>query len=381
MRIGKFIGLLAFASSTTAFQVYATPQDDTGRFVFAGYGDVKYEKSDLQDSSAFSARFVPIFLFSLNDKMHVEAETEISLNEAGETEIELEYADIHYFLTDTTTITAGKFLLPFGQFSANWHPSWINRTPWTPGIYGSHGSSQAMTPLLPILSDVGIAVQQTFYFSSKQKIFLDLYVTNGASAEAHAEEEVVDEHDEEAEEGEDEHAAAFPEVEFEATSGDNNKNKAFGGRIAYAFLPAIEIGASYYTAKYDEDERLDITAQGFDINLIGSHYLIRGEYISTETDGLEEEDEHEAADIAVFKRNGWFLQSVFQAGQIWPQLGGTELVVEYAKTNKFAEAKRWVAGVNYWLDARSVIKFSYEDTDVKVGDDDQRLAVQYSYGF
>jgi hypothetical protein len=358
MRIGKFIGLLAFASSTTAFQVYATPQDDTGRFVFAGYGDVKYEKSDLQDSSAFSARFVPIFLFSLNDKMHVEAETEISLNEAGETEIELEYADIHYFLTDTTTITAGKFLLPFGQFSANWHPSWINRTPWTPGIYGSHGSSQAMTPLLPILSDVGIAVQQTFYFSSKLKIFLDLYVTNGASAEAHAEEGVVDEHDEEAEEGEDEHAAAFPEVEFEATSGDNNKNKAFGGRIAYAFLPAIEIGASYYTAKYDEDERLDITAQGFDINLIGSHYLIRGEYISTETDGLEEEDEHEAADIAVFKRNGWFLQGVFQAGQIWPQLGGTELVVEYAKTNKFAEAKRWVAGVNYWLDARSVIKFS-----------------------
>ncbi|WP_339771314.1 porin [uncultured Paraglaciecola sp.] len=317
--------------------------------------------------------------------MHVEAETEISLNEAGETEIELEYADIHYFLTDTTTITAGKFLLPFGQFSANWHPSWINRTPWTPGIYGSHGSPQAMTPLLPILSDVGIVVQQTFFFSSKQKIFLDLYVTNGASAEAHDEEEIVDEHveeiiDEHNEEAEeDEHVEAFPEVEFEATSGDNNK--AFGGRIAYAFLPAIEIGASYYTAKYDEDERLDITAQGIDINFIGNHYLIRGEYISTETDGLEEEDEHDAAEIAVFKRNGWFLQGVFQAGQIWPQLGGTELVVEYAKTNKFAEAKRWVAGVNYWLDARSVIKFSYEDTDVKVGDDDQRLAVQYSYGF
>ena len=75
---------------------------------------MKYEESDLLDSSAFSARFVPIFLFSLNDKMHVEAETEISLNEAGETEVELEYADIHYFLTDTTTVTAGKFLLPFG---------------------------------------------------------------------------------------------------------------------------------------------------------------------------------------------------------------------------------------------------------------------------
>jgi len=379
MRIGKVIGLLAFASGTATIQVNANPQDDTGRFVFAGYGDVRYEESDLKDSSAFSARFVPIFLFSLNDKMHVEAETEISLNELGETSVELEYADIHYFLTDTTTITAGKFLLPFGQFSANWHPSWINRSPWTPGIYGSHGSSQAMVPLLPILSDVGIAVQQTFYFSSKQKIFLDLYVTNGARAETHAEAAPVDDHAEVP--PVEDHAESFPEVAFEATSGDNNKDKAFGGRIAFAFLPAIEIGASYYTASYDEHETLDITAQGMDINFIGNHYLIRGEYISTETDGLEEEDEHGEAEIHKFKRNGWFLQGVLQAGQIWPQLGGTEFLLEFAKTNKYADAKRWVAGINYWLDARSVIKFSYEDTNVDVGDDDQRLAVQFSYGF
>lgn len=366
-------------SATSGAQPY--DEGEQGRFVIAGYGDVKYEESDLQDSSAFSARFVPIFLFSLNDKMHIEAETEISLNEAGETEVELEYADIHYFLTDTTTVTAGKFLLPFGQFSANLHPSWINRTPWTPGIYGSHGSAQAMTPLLPILSDVGIAVQQTFYFSSQQKIFLDLYVTNGARAEAHVDgDEIVEDHAEN-EEVVDEHAEAFPEVEFAATSGDNNKNKAFGGRIAYAFLPAIEVGASYYTAKYDEEERLNITAQGMDINVIGSHYLIRGEYISTETDGLEEADEHGEETINAFKRNGWYLQGVLQAGQIWPQLGGTELVVEYSKTNKFSQAKRWVAGLNYWLDPRSVIKFSYEDTDIEEGDDDQRLAVQYSYGF
>jgi hypothetical protein len=236
-----------------------------------------------------------------------------------------------------------------------------------------------MVPLLPILSDVGIAVQQTFYFSSKQKIFLDLYVTNGARAETHAEAAPVDDHAEVP--PVEDHAESFPEVAFEATSGDNNKDKAFGGRIAFAFLPAIEIGASYYTASYDEHETLDITAQGMDINFIGNHYLIRGEYISTETDGLEEEDEHGEAEIHKFKRNGWFLQGVLQAGQIWPQLGGTEFLLEFAKTNKYADAKRWVAGINYWLDARSVIKFSYEDTNVDVGDDDQRLAVQFSYGF
>ncbi len=36
MRIGKAIGLLAFASSTAAIQVNANPQDEKGRFVFAG---------------------------------------------------------------------------------------------------------------------------------------------------------------------------------------------------------------------------------------------------------------------------------------------------------------------------------------------------------
>jgi hypothetical protein len=132
---------------------------------------------------------VPIFLFSLSDKIHVEAETEISLNAEGETEVELEYADLHYFLTDTTTLTAGKFLVPFGQFGPNIHPSWINRSPWTPGIYGSHGSSQAMEALLPILSDVGVAIQQTFVIGNHQKIFVDLYSTNGPGIEADEHEE------------------------------------------------------------------------------------------------------------------------------------------------------------------------------------------------
>ena len=62
-------------------------------------------------------------------------------------------------------------------------------------------------------------------------------------------------------------------------------------------------------------------------------------------------------------------------------LGSTELVLEYAETNKIEEAERWMVGVNYWLDPRSVIKVGYEDTDVVEGPDDTRFAVQFSYGF
>ncbi|MFT7524944.1 MAG: hypothetical protein ACI9LY_000076 [Arenicella sp.] len=198
--------------------------------------------------------------------------------------------------------------------------------------------------------------------------------TNGPGVEA-------DEHGEEPSEEpiEEDGHADLPELAFEASSGDNNKNKAFGGRVAYAMLPSIEIGTSYYSATYDDDETLDFTAQGIDINLIGSHYLVRGEYIDTQTDGLEVEEGE--TEIHTFKRDGWYLQSTLQTGKIWSSLAGTELVLEYAQTNQLAEASRWMVGVNYWLDARSVVKIAYDDTDVEEGEDDQRFTLQLSYGF
>lgn len=356
----------------------AWPDEDRPRFALGGYGDVKYETTELSDSSAYSARFVPIFLFSLNDKMHVEAETEISLSAEGETEIELEYADLHYFLTDTMTVTAGKFLLPFGQFGPNIHPSWINRSPWTPGIYGTHGGNQAMEALLPILSDVGIAFQKTFVMGESSKVFLDIYSTNGPRIEDAHDEETHDE-EEGGELVEEESHDELPELEFDATSGDSNKNKAFGGRVAYAMLPNVEIGASYYTAKYDEDGALEFSAQGLDLNVSDSHYVLRGEYIATETDALEEEEGE--TEIHTFKRDGWYLQNTLQVGKFWPAISGTEVVLEYSETNKLAEASRWMVGLNYWLDARSVVKVAYDDTSVDDGDDDQRFVVQLSYGF
>jgi hypothetical protein len=387
----KTIQLVTFCSAAIVWQTPTYAAQSNDRFVFVGYGDVKYESADVAGTDSFSTRFVPIFLFNLNDKMHVEAELEVSINENGETQTELEYADIHYFVNNNTTITAGKFLLPFGQFSANWHPSWINRSIWTPGIYGAHGSSQAMDPMLPILSDIGIAAQQVYQVGSA-KVFLDVFMTNGPSSEAsHDEEEVDDDHNIalarlsspanslDPDTDGDEHTEAFPDVEFEATSSDNNSNKAFGGRLAVALLPSIEIGTSYYQGAYDENSQLDIKANGVDINFISTHLMVRGEYIRTKTEAFIEQDHEEV--VNSLSRNGWFLQGTFFVGHLFEGLGSTEIVIERAQTKKVEEAERWMVGVNYWLDPRSVIKVGYEDTNVADGPDDKRFAVQFSYGF
>jgi len=192
---------------------------DIGRFAIAGYGDVSYIAQDDMNTNVVS-RFVPIFLFQLSEKIHIESELEFSIDENGETEIEMEYADMHYFLNDNTTITAGKFLLPFGQFGPNLHPSWINKLPSMPGVYGHHGSS-SLASLLPILSDTGINIRNSFNVGSG-KLFTDFYVVSGPR------EEEADEHDEEPVEGEEVHAEEFPEVEFESAKGDNNDDRAFG---------------------------------------------------------------------------------------------------------------------------------------------------------
>ena len=379
---------LAVAVALAGGHVIASENSDQGRFTIAGYGDIKYEDSKAQNTSAFSARFVPIFLFNLNEKTHIEAETEISVNESGETEVELEYANAHYFLTNNTTITAGKFLLPFGQFGPNLHPSWINRSAFSPGIYGGlggHGGYQPMTGLLPVMTDIGIGVQHVISLGNNQKIFIDYYATNGlAEEEGHSEEPVDDHGDEEPvvdDHGEEEeHGLELPELAFEATSADNNSNKAIGGRIAYAFLPDIEIGMSYYNAKYDHDEQLEFTATGIDLNWIGEYHMLRGEYIETDTDALEE---HEDGDIEFLKysRSGWYLQSTFMLGKLLDALHGTDLVIEYSETNKLLPEQRWVYGINYWLDDRSVIKATYEDTNIFDNTEDTRFAIQYSYGF
>lgn len=356
-------------SAGSPLQAQEESELDIGRFVIAGYGDVSYiESDDPETNSNVESRFIPIFLFQLSEKIHIEAELEFSLGANGETETELEYADIHYFLNDNTTITAGKFLLPFGQFGPNLHPSWINKLPSGPGLYG-HGGNGSLQPLVPVMSDTGINVRNSFKVGSG-KLFTDFYVVSGPREE---EEEVALPGDPPA-------AAhgAIPEVAFEAAKGDNNSDKAYGGRIAYAFLPAIEIGYSYYSGAYSDDATLDYTATAIDFNWIGMYSSVRGEIIETSTYFLDEDD----GEIDLFERGGWYVQGSWQMRQLGKEyFNPVELVLRYSEINDALAGERWTVGVNYWLQASAALKFSYEDTTLENGDSDNRLFVQLAFGF
>ncbi|PCI72979.1 MAG: porin [Gammaproteobacteria bacterium] len=341
---------------------------DIGRFVIAGYGDVSYvDTDDPNANSNVESRFVPIFLFQLSEKIHIESELEFSIGANGETEVEMEYADIHYFLNDNTTITAGKFLLPFGQFGPNLHPSWINKLPATPGLYG-HGGNGSLTPLISILSDTGVNVRNSFKIGSG-KLFTDFYVVSGPREE-----------EEEAEDGElvEGGHGSIPEVGFESGKGDNNSDKAFGGRVAYAFLPSIEVGYSFYNGAYSNDASLDYSATAIDFNWIGTYASVRGEIIETSTDFLDEDD----GEIDVFDRGGWYVQGSWQMRQLGKDaFNPVELVLRYSEINDALEGERWTVGMNYWLGSSAALKIAYEDTTLEDGDTDNRIFVQLAFGF
>jgi len=365
---------------------------DIGRFAIAGYGDVTYiDQSEMKDDAGNDiqnnvvARFVPIFLFQLSEKIHIEAELEFSTNAEGETETELEYANVHYFFNDNTIITAGKFLLPFGQFGANLHPSWINKAVSNPGIYGGHGGNGSLGGITSILGDTGINIANTWDLGNAGKLFTDFYTVSGPRQE------------------EGEHDGG---VEMEAKRGDNNDTMAYGGRIAYAFLPEWEIGFSYYTGDYSNDGDLNYNAYNVDFNWIGSFASVRGEVFGStaETEGEDEgiEDEHGEEWVRDFDKEGWYIQGTWQARQLGKDwLNPIELVIRYSDissdfdgsiAHEFEEdggktGSRIYYGINYWLEPSAVLKLGAESTSIdneEASHDvvpDDRVFLQLAFGF
>ncbi|TFG63676.1 MAG: hypothetical protein E4H28_06110, partial [Gemmatimonadales bacterium] len=70
----------------------------TDRFLLRGYGSAGFVDRDGGDST-FQASVSPLFLWQVADRVLFEAELELEL-EDSDTNVELEYADLSYVLTD-----------------------------------------------------------------------------------------------------------------------------------------------------------------------------------------------------------------------------------------------------------------------------------------
>ena len=357
---------------------------NTSRTLFTGYGAVGFNDVD-GEPSTFSAVFAPIFHYQLSKNLHVLIEPEFEL-EDDELEIGLELGEIDFFLNDYVTLGAGKILLPFNVFSQRFHPTWINKMPNLPIIYGHGGHSGQ--GIVPILSDIGAQVSGgvPLNFFEGSKINYAFYLVNGPRVESedeHSEgvEEAGGEHDETTttanEEGEHEengNGGGQTNLVFGNNFTDINSNKAFGGRIGFLPVWNWEIGGSFMLGDAEDD--IDFFMYGFDTEFQYRGLLVLGEFIHLENDNIGGGET---------EKNGYYAQGSYRLSGIPIQnryigsfINGLEPVFRYGKNYlPGRDQEQYAIGLDWWLLSSVPLKIAYEFNN---GLPD-RFMIQWAFGF
>lgn len=337
----------------------------------AGYATADYTATNESGSSdSFGGgKFAPIFLVSYRDLISFEGELELSTNSEGETDTELEFANLNVTVNDWLTLTAGKFLSPIGDFQQHQHPDWINKLPDRPAGFVEDGGTEP-------LSDVGIMARGAFPVGSMMMDYA-VFVGNGPRLA------------EEADEG----------VKLEGFGSDDNGNKSVGGRIGIRPVPYLSLGVSAMTAKIKGNSGAGGNVTSGDYNVFAldaaftrGNWDVRGEYIWAHLDSLMTAPEPTDT-TEVIPASAWraaYVQAAYRLAGVTknPILARLEPVIRYSRFQvsgfedfKINEEDRWSVGLNYWITPSSVVKLAYESKDFEHKEDEDVFRAQLSYGF
>ncbi len=338
----------------------------------AGYGDVGYEKTDGDgdDGSFKVGNFAPIFHFQYRDLVMLEAELEITVEDDGETDTELEYMTIDYFMNDYVALVGGKFLSPVGQFRQNIHPSWINKMASAPPGFGHDGAAP--------VSDVGFQLRGGLPTFANVRTSYAIYVSNGPTLNF--------------EDG------GLEGIDAEGFNKDADGDKVFGGRFAILPVSSLEIGLSGATGKAavnrDDGESIDIKDEGNrDYDVYGADFSyelrsldvgwfqglgFRGEYVKSKVGSTETG----MAASAGADWSTWYTQAAYRIPLT--QFEGVVRYTDFDSAVDSADQEQWALGINYLFSNNFIGKLNYEWNDGIDKDssaDSNRFLFQLAYGF
>jgi hypothetical protein len=346
------------------------------RFMISGYGFLKHEWNQNENSNSFEAGFNPIMLFRLNDWILFQSELEVELPDDAETEVNLEFAEADFFLNRYLTVAAGKYLVPFGDFIERLHPPWINKLVSHPLPFRS-GHDGGLLPF----ADVGVQARGGVALETLgegARFEYTIYGGNGAQFQS------------------DEVGANYGDPNV-----DNNRGKSVGARVALFPLPLdanagqLEIGGSTYNAQWNSNGNW-LTAAGVHGAYQFGDAELRGEYLQVQRNMPDDAgmpaDEADAAPDGVAlphdNRSGWYIQGAYSLAKLAvPYLDRTELVTRYSRQDQRATEEgsphpRQIAiGVDYWLTHSVVFKLEYDHDMPRDGGDNNVLRSQIALGF
>lgn len=318
---------------------------------FAGYTDRKGEKG------TFEAGFNPIFLWKLNDRLFFEGELEMELGRnpatgEGETDLNLEYANLSYIANDYLTLKAGKFLSPFGTFAERLHPAWINKLPDAPLPFGHTGIAPT--------SETGLQASGGFP-AGLTKFNYAVYVGNGPRLNT----------------GKTEPGEAGL-LHFDNIV-DINNNKAVGTRLGFLPIPQLEVGYSFQYARVGEDVKASAYLHSVDLGYVRDSQFLKG-VIDVKAQWIWSMVSDVIYDTGsgpfTFRNNrdGGYVQLAYRPSKLNNRfLQNLEGVCRWDMLNQPSGApaetgfdeQRWTFGLNYWLTPSTVFKAAYQFGDRK----------------
>jgi hypothetical protein len=332
----------------------------TRNFVMAGGMDVTYQKSEGENGSFFLTHFNPILLFRATDNVLAEGSLEMSVQDNGDTEVNLEYATIDYMFNDYTTLIAGRYLVPLGVVREKLDPAWIDKLPLQPLPEAD------ATAIIPE-NEIGAQARGAFHLSGASAFTYALFISNGESSDGDS------------------------NVVFNSGSSNNGKPSG-GGRLAM-FYPweahhDIEVGVSGQTGPWTDNGDELWSAFAVDAALhLSPNFEARGEFIQTWQDNIG---------APTTNKEGWWAQAAYKLAGLnldWPLINSMETVFRYnGEHQQGGHVHEYDLGLNYYVTNTLILKGAYSffqsnlhDFTTPDGDtvnlDKNMFTLQAAYGF
>ena len=375
-RINRVVMAAVAGGLLLSIATAAAAQDGTAltsaNMVLTGYGSATYQAAmNNEFENNFTSSISPIFLYNMGGDVLFEAELEFGLS--GEaTTTTLEYAQIDYLGFERVIVTAGKFMVPFGIFGDRLHPSWINKLPTPPLLFGHGHGGVAEGSLLPLLSDAGVMVRIAQPLRSGWSLNLSMYATQGPTLVAETA-EGDDGHGDDHGAGDDGPTSiGAPAVGFGIAFDDNNKNKMLGGRLGLVKGPNFEVTFSAFNAMYDEGNYQSFNAHAASLQWGLRSVKFTGEYVH-----LMQEFQRDQT-FPTLVTSGYYVQLSRRVGRWEPVARWSQLFDGTIESEAVLPGKEILAvGLNYWIDATIPVKLAYEVRP----DADDSLLLQWAFGF
>jgi hypothetical protein len=309
-----------------------------------GYIDMEFEWTE--DASTFDQhRFVPFITGYISDRVTVSAEIEFEHggNPDADGEVKLEYAVTDFRFTEALNFRGGVILSPLGSFNLL-HDSPLNDLTARPVV------SRQIIP--STLSEAGMGFFGTTYPGEESVISYEAYFVNGFD------EGIINYDDE-----------GKGHLRIRNGRGsqkkDNNKDKAFVGRLGYSPVLGTNIGASVHTGNYDDADEHRLTIAALDAKVGFGALELQGE--AAWADASIDREDPDLVDTAG-KQAGAYAQVNYHVLHDKLMQGSVVTLVargdwmDFDKDLDGDEEDGFTLGVNFRPTEETVFKFDYNWT-------------------